>query len=229
MNKNNNSNFDNLFESKNGLSQLFIFIGRSGRGKSHLVKYILTDRLSRNKWNFGLVFTQSKYNRDFDFLPDDKVIPYDEEVLKKYVNNLKRIKEKNGKVPESFIVMDDLQGMLNNQTNFMINFLSTYRHINVNLLICVQYLGSRNAISPQVREQVSHAIIFQSRTKRTLDNLYESFCGLFDSFEQFKQYFLNSTKEKYSAMLYSEHIDELEDNYKIIKAPKDFPKIKFDF
>jgi len=188
MNKNNNSNFDNLFESKNGLSQLFILIGRSGRGKSHLVKYILTDRLSRNKWNFGLVFTQSKYNRDFDFLPDDKVIPYDEEVLKKYVNNLKRIKEKNGKVPESFIVMDDLQGMLNNQTNFMINFLSTYRHINVNLLICVQYLGSRNAISPQVREQVSHAIIFQSRTRRTLDNLYESFCGLFDTFDEFKQF-----------------------------------------
>ena len=163
------------------------------------------------------------------FLPDDKVMKYDEEILKKYVNNLKRIKEKKGSVPESFIVMDDLQGVLNNQTNFMINFLSTYRHININLLICIQYLGSKNAISPQVREQTSHAILFQSRTRRTLENLYESFGGLFPTFEEFKQHFLSVTKEKYVAMVYSEAVDELEDNYVGVKCPTDYPKIKFKF
>jgi hypothetical protein len=71
--------------------------------------------------------------------------------------------------------------------------------------------------------------MFQSRTRRTLENLYESYGGLFDKLEDFKQFFLNATIEKYSAMLYSERIDFLEDNYQTIMAPADYPKMEFKF
>ena len=80
---------DTLFNAPDGLAQMFVMIGKSGRGKSCFTRYLLTDRLSRSKWKFGLVFG------DFSFLPDKRVIEgYNEDVLRKYIDNLRQICEK---------------------------------------------------------------------------------------------------------------------------------------
>ena len=44
------STTDELFNPKNGLAQLFVFVGKGGKGKSHFIRYLLTDRLSRDIW-----------------------------------------------------------------------------------------------------------------------------------------------------------------------------------
>ena len=80
-----------------------------------------------------------------------------------------------------------------------------------------------------MREQTNFAIMFRSRARRTLENLYESYGGLFDTVDDFKQHFFNATKVKYSAMLYSEDIDDVDENYITIQAPAEVPKIKFKF
>jgi hypothetical protein len=46
------------------------------------------------------------------------------------------------------------------------------------------------------------AFLFNSKGKRTIEALYENFGQLFDSFKEFKEYFLECTKPKYTAMLY---------------------------
>lgn len=223
-------NTDNIFDSKNGLAQMIVLVGRSGRGKSHLMRYLLTDMFSRGKLKFGLVFTKTKYNNDYDFLPSNRVIEgFDEGKLETYFNNLKKIKESKKKVPPNFIIFDDLQGVLTNQTRFMINFLATHRHLNITVFTAVQYLGSSNSVNPLAREQTSLAILFQSRTRRTLENIYNAWGGLFPTFDEFKDHFLTATQEKYTAMVYSEHVDNIEDNYISIQAPADFPKIEFKF
>lgn len=233
--KNNNKTkdqrvIDRLFDDGTKSAKLFVLIGKSFRGKSYLMRYILTDWLSTGKVKFGLVFCKTTFNNDFtSFLPQDKVIEgYNEEILKKYVENIKNIIKNNGSIPPSFIVFDDLSGVLNGSDWFN-NFVCTFRHFNIHIFIATQYLTGRNAVSTVMREQTNFAIMFQSRTKNTLDNLYKNFGGLFPSFEDFKEYFLQATKQQYTAMLYSEHIDELEDNYKTIIGPADFPKMKFDF
>jgi hypothetical protein len=154
---------------------------------------------------------------------------YNEDILRKYIDNLRQICEKKGSIEPNFLVFDDLSGVLNNSTDWMTNFFSTFRHTNTNVMICNQYLTGRNAISPLMREQTNYCIMFQSRTRRTLENLYESYGGLFDTLKEFKEFFLNATIEKYSAMLYSERIDFLEDNYQTIMAPADYPKMQFKF
>lgn len=189
------------------------------------------NKLLSKEWTFGLVFVKTKFNNDYtSFLPDKRIFEgYKEEVLQKYVANIKTIVEQKGKAPPSFIIFDDLIGVLNNASDWFNNFIATFRHYNINIFICVQYLTGKKAISPIMREQTNFAILFQSRTRRTLENLYENYGGLFDSLEDFKQHFFNATKEKYSATLYSEAIDDREENYITIKAPENVPKMKFDF
>ncbi len=223
---------DELFDPPDGLAQMWVCVAKSGKGKSYFVRYLLTDRLSTGRWKYGLVFTRTKFNGDYDFLPDNRVIEgYNENILRRYMNNLRKIAKEKGKesLPHNFIVFDDLQGVLNNQTNWFNNFLATFRHTNTNLIVCNQYLSGKNAVSPIAREQTNYAVMFKSRTRRTLENLYESYGGLFPKFNDFKSYFMAATEQKYTAMLYSERVDELENNYITIQAPEDYPKMQFKF
>lgn len=225
MTRNINSLFDN-----GGRAMVCILVGKSFRGKSHLLRYLITDRMLSGKLKFGLVFTGTRYNSDYDFLPSDKIFEgYNEDVLKKYVDNLKAIKKQKGEVPPNFIIFDDLVGMLNNQTDFFMNFITTARHLNTNIFICVQYLTGKKAISTTMRAQTTHAIMFKPRMKNTIENLYNSFGGMFESVQDFKKHFLETTKEQYCAMLYRESEDDMNKNYICIKAPADYPKINFKF
>jgi hypothetical protein len=222
-------NIDKLFDN-DGRALMCIFCGKSFRGKSHFLRYLITDRMLSKKLEFGLVFTGTKYNTDYDFFPDDKVFEgYNEEVLKKYVDNLKAIKKKEGEVPPSFIIFDDLVGVLNNQTDFFMNFITTARHLNINIFVCVQYLTGKKAISTTMRAQTTHAVLFKPRMKNTIENLYRSFGGLFENEKEFKDHFMKITKEPYCGMLYLEHEDNMDKNYICVKAPAEYPKIDFDF
>ena len=223
------SNIDRLFDN-DGKPTFIVLVGKSMKGKSHMMKYLLTDRFLKGKLKFGLVFSKTKFNNDFDMFPEKSLKEgYNEEILIKYVANLKKIREKDGKVEANVIIYDDCSGILTNGTPFFNNFMCTARHYNTSIFIAVQYLCGRNAISPVMREQTSHCIMFNSRTLRTLENLFSSFGGLFDSFEAFKSYFMQATKEPYTAMLYLESIDDIDKNYITIQAPKDYKQIKLDY
>jgi hypothetical protein len=64
-------------------------------GKSYLVKYLLNELFKSKKLKYGIVFIGSKYNGDFDFLPQHYVYSrFDENVLKRLYNlQIKAIKK----------------------------------------------------------------------------------------------------------------------------------------
>ncbi len=222
---------DKLFSDPSGNAHLYIFSGKSQKGKSHLIKYMLYDRFKNAGWKYGLVFCKTKFNHDYDFLPDNRVIEgYDEEILKKYIENLRKKMRSGGKnaVKPNFIIFEDICGILKG-SDFFNNFITMYRHTNTNIIISVQYLTGRNAISPILREQTTHCFIFDTKTKRTLKNLYDSYGQLFDHEDDFKEYLRANTSEKYACVLYIERIDDINNNYIPIKAPKDLPKHELKF
>lgn len=220
---------EELFANE-GRPYLMVMIGKSFRGKSYMLRYILTHHLASGKLKFGMVFTNTPFTGDYNFLPKDIVRDgYDETILAQYIGNLRRIRETNGYVEPNFIVFDDLVGVLDNQTKFFSNWITTFRHTNTYVYIAVQYLTGRNSISPVMREQTDYAIIFKSRTQQTLDALYNSYGGMFPSVTAFNKYLQSATHGKYIAVLYSEHEDDIGENYKAISAPDDYQKIKFEF
>lgn len=213
--------------------QLFVFVGKSERGKTHFIRWLVQDQMTRphKPLKFGLVFVKTKFKHSYSFVPDDRVIQgYDEEILRKYVENLEAIYEEEGSLPPNFIIFDDLVGILNNQTQWFINFISTYRHFNISIFIAVQYLTGRHAVSPIMREQTTFAIMFNSKTHRTIQNLWEAFGQLFETVKEFREYLFSNTEPKtvgpYVCLVYKEAEDEVEKNYIPMRAPARVPKLK---
>ena len=86
------------------------------------------------------------------------------------------------------------------------------------MFYCFQYIYGRGS-TPVLRECTTLAFLFNSKGKRTLEALFENFGQLFDSFQEFKDYYLECTKEKYTAMLYIQDVENRDENYLQYKAP----------
>lgn len=225
-----------MFEPKDASAgQLFVLVGKSEKGKTHFLKWLLYKGLTRARapFLFGLIFVRTKFKLSYRFHPESegnvKVMEgFNLDVLKQYVCNLEKRYKAQGYVEPSFIVFDDLVGVLNNEDSWFQNFIGTYRHFNITLFIAVQYLTGRKSISPIMREQTTAAIMFNSKVKRTMVNLYENYGQLFDTQREFDEHMAEMTEEgqrgtRHACCIYFEAIDDIRNNYMSWLAPKDLP------
>ena len=197
--------------------QVVTCIGKPKRGKSYAVRWmIMKQTLEKKHFKYGIVFTKTgKFSKDYNYLPDEYVFEdYDPEVLQAYLDG---IKEQKTIVP-SFIIFDDIQGVLDSSDPVLTSLIACHRHYKVSLFFCFQYIYGRGS-TPVLRECTTIAILFNSKGDRTLRALYENFGQLFDDYKSFKDYFLNLTSEDFVAMLYLQDIDDINDNYLYFKSP----------
>ena len=219
-------NSDMFMQKDPTAGQLFVFVGKSERGKTHFIRFLLQDQMTRRylPLQWGLVFVRTKFKHSYDFVPNERVFQgYNEDVLKKYVANLEGMYRERGHLPPSFLVFDDLVGILTNQTNWFTNFISTYRHYNITIIVAVQYLTGRNAISPIMREQTTYALMFRSGTAKTIQNLYESYGQMFPTKNDFQDYLMRNTEPTvvgpYVCIVYIDNEDDITKNYIPVRAP----------
>ena len=210
--------------------KVVVCVGKPRMGKSNMVKYLLLKNMLNKKiFKFGIVFTRTKFNDDYDYIPEKYIYTeYKPEILKKYMNGLEKLKKKTGSIPPNFVVMDDQQGLLNRQDSILTNFVSSHRHFSCSFFANFQYLFGA---SPLLRECTTNAIMFRSVGLRTINGLFENFGMLWDNVQEFKEYFHKNTQKKYTAIMYEQKINEKDDNYKRIKAPnmKIFKNIKLQY
>ena len=221
-----------IFNPCDGFAQMYVLVGKSLKGKSHFVKWLVYHKFGagKPKWKFGLVFVRTKFNHGYNFLPENSIVQgYDQDVLERYVEQLEKIIASEGSVGPNFIIFDDLVGILSNQNQWFINWISTHRHFNTNVVIAVQYLTGKNAISPIMREQTSVAMLFNSKTRRTVENLYESYGQLFPTLREFQDYYQQATAEPYVCMVYMEHEDDIHKNYLRMRAPAKHPTYDIEY
>ena len=132
------------------------------------------------------------------------------------MDGLKKLDE--SELQPSFIIFDDIQGVLSGHDPVLTALNACHRHFKITVLYCFQYIYGRGS-TPVLRECTTMAFLFNSKGKRTLEALYENFGQLFDTFNEFKEYYLACTKPKHTAMLYMQNVDEKEENYLQYKAP----------
>ena len=225
-----NFNWDNDIDLS-GKAKCLLFVGACGKGKSNALRWLLSRNLIKRRFfKFGLVFTNTKYSDEYNFLPDKYVIEgYNEDILRKYIDKLGKYKKKHGYVPPNFVVFEDLIGMLRKQDPFLISFFGTHRHISCHVALLTQHCNTGS--STLLREICTHCFAWNSKQMNTMESIWVNFGQLFENFEHFKQNFLDITKEPYSAMLYLQENDELDDNYFIFKAPDmtKFKKIRVEY
>lgn len=210
--------------------QVIVCIGRPKQGKSNAVKYLLLkNMINKDVFKFGIVFTRTKFNEGYDYIPEKYIYTeYKPEILKKYMDGLEELKKKKGKIPTNFIIFDDQQGLLNRNDPTLTNFVASHRHYNTTCFFCFQYLYGA---SPLLRECTTYALMFRSFNHRTINGLYENFGQLFESEKEFKKYFLKNTKKIYTALLYDQSKAKLKKNYLRFKAPNmdNYKDFKLDY
>ncbi len=136
-------------------------------------------------YKFGLVMTGSKWNGDFDFLPDTIVWEgYDEEKFEQYLETLKKraeeLKAKGKKLPMSFVIFDDLLGQLSNSDLFK-SFISRFRQYNLTLMIATQYAAEGKGCSTVLRACTDVSFMFPSLMANQVDAMHRAWGGWFKS------------------------------------------------
>lgn len=200
-----------------------LLCGKPRKGKTNCIRFLIQkhslDRFQGcAKFEFGICFVRTKFNHDYDFLPDEYVYEgYDQEVLEQYLNGIQESVAQGNKAPANFVIFDDLIGLLSKNDPFLINFFGLHRHTNTTILLATQHLKS--GASTTLREVCTHAVIFNSKTFNTITSLYENFGGLFPNLEEFKKCLQETTAEPYTAMLYMQDEDNMNKNYVKFKCP----------
>ena len=231
------------------LPSCFLIAGKPKKGKSHFIKWFLYDNMlgdtpDSKKFKYGIVMANHASIGEYNFLPRNVLFEgYNEYSLKFYINglvernnSLNEVAGNNGNIKvliePNFVILDDLVGLLSSNSEWFISFVTTFRKTNTTIIIATQYLNKN--ISPTIRECINYAILFNTKTARSLKAMFDAFGGLFESFVQFKEHFFNITKKTdtmfFPAMLYYELEEDISMNYLQIEAPKDLPtvNIKFD-
>lgn len=207
--------------------QICVCIGKPKRGKTYTTFWMILKHTvdPRSKiFKYGIVFSQTaNFNHDYDYIPEKYIYEgYNPEILQQYLDGIKKQKH----IQPSFIIFDDIQGLLNSQDPVLNSLIACHRHYKISLFFNFQAITGHHASFPLLRDCATIAIVFNAKGERTLRALYENFGQLFDDFQSFKKYFLDLTSEQFVAMLYLQDVDNIEDNYLYFKCPPNMNKFK---
>lgn len=198
---------------------VLLLVGKPGKGKSNAIKwFILKHTLNDKLYKFGIVFTRTKFNEDYNYIDQNFVYDnYSGDVLKSYLDKLQQQKMQKQEIPRNFVIFDDLIGLLSKSDPFLTNFFGTHRHTNTDIYLATQHL--KTGASTTLREITTYAVLFGSRQKNTIEALFENFGQLFDDIQSFKEHYFNVTSEPFTAMLYDNRNEDIDSNYLSFKAP----------
>lgn len=215
---------------------LVLFNSKPGGGKSHALRYLMY----RNQRRFahGIAFSKSafrpgnlEYVPNFTGVGEDKDrylnfkhMVFNEQVLREFLDGQARYPE--GERPLGFIIFDDDisdKNMWN--CSAMIDAVTMYRHYNIVLFICVQYI---NKVSTTVRECASQVALFKMDSKRSIEAAYDSYGQEFEDADQFKKWLFEATQPA------TEHKfawkDKMNDRPWIVaRAPEVIPPFRLDY
>lgn len=103
-------------------------------------------------------------------------------------------------IPRTFLWMDDV-GMnesFRNDRHF-VGLLSVARHKRLSVCLCYHSLSSGHTLSPFLRQNVTHTLLFRVTNEKLLESVYEeliSMTGHFQRFREFKQIYNQHTCSK---------------------------------
>ena len=200
------------------MPSLCIINAPQGRGKSHLIKYILHEL--EPQLDFGIVFTNTSFNEEnYDFIDRKYIHPnYNEDVLKSFMSICSGL-IKRGVKKNAFVILDDVLGDRLNASQFL-KLCTQLRHYNIYCIVSTQY---SNAIPSNIRANAMYVVIFHQDTQRSLHALYDSYGQRFENFNAFKNYIMKRLGDHKFIFIDKKITGSIEDVFKIYKAPAKIP------
>lgn len=185
-------------------SPILLCIGQKGGGKSFRVMTMLMWLLHNNVFDqYFLVLPTYFYEaaNSYAWLKPfaDKVFIAREYSAEFSDAILKRPDESMAPhlIPRSFLWLDDV-GMNEDfrSDRSFVGLLSVARHKRLSVCLCYHSLTSGHTLSPFLRQNVTHTLLFRVTNEKLLENVYEelvSMTGLFPRFREFKHVYNQHT------------------------------------
>lgn len=188
-------------------SPILLCIGQKGGGKSFRVMSILMWLIHNNVFDqYFLILPTYFYeaSNSYAWLKPfaDKVF-----IAREYTPDfsdafLKRPDETMAPhlIPRTFLWMDDV-GMNEDfrSDRSFVGLLSVARHKRISACLCYHSLTSGHTLSPFLRQNVTHTLLFRVTNEKLLENVYEelvSMTGIFPRFREFKYAYNQHTISK---------------------------------
>jgi hypothetical protein len=186
-----------------------VIIAKRGSGKSYVCRAILK---KYSHIPIGIVISPTDRMNSFygTFIPDSYVYyEYNTDIITRLLSRQKKmIKKKQEKKllgkkidSRSYIIMDDC---LSSKTSWMKDqpikeLLFNGRHYEIMYILIMQFpLG----ITPEMRSQFDYIFLLAEDIYSNLKRLYDHYCGMFPTFDSFRQVFSQLTAN-YGSMVIS--------------------------
>lgn len=152
-----------------------LLIGRRRTGKSFLTRWILYNK--RKVFPFGLVMTQTKYNKFWSTYINKNSVwgDYSGITLGRLVQRQAVLVNENkwGADPRIFVVLDDLAADTQLRYDYMLRSFFYYgRHLKAFVVVTAQWFKS---LAPGCRENADYIFLFGMTNINELDAIYEEY------------------------------------------------------
>lgn len=152
-----------------------ILIGRRRTGKSFLTRWILYNK--RKVFPFGLVMTQTKYNKFWSTYINENSVwgDYSALALGRLIQRQAFLAKNNvyGVDPRVFVVLDDLAADSQLRYDYMLRAFFYYgRHLKAFVVVTSQWFKS---LAPGCRENADYIFLFGMTNINELEAIYEEY------------------------------------------------------
>ncbi len=200
-----------------------IINGKSGSGKSHVLRYIMREISKSDKpFDYGVVMSNTAWEGSFDYIPKKYIYEdFNEDVIKNLIklqkNNLEKKIQK-----QAFIILDDCCSE-NEFTNNVIKKLFVMgRHYNISTILTTQYV---HLVPPVLRSNSFYNLFFNiGEGYRELQSVYQAYGGRFTSYSDFKEFYYNNIRCHKFIMWNCQ-----KDNYQVYRVPQKIPYFKLSY
>jgi hypothetical protein len=177
-------------------SPILLCLGQKGGGKSFRTMTILMWLLRNNVFDqYFLVLPTFLYEATNSYA---WLKPFQEKVFicREYTPEMSAafLQRKDESVPpheipRTFLWLDDV-GMnetFRNDRHF-VGLLSIARHKRLSVCLCYHSLTSGHTLSPFLRQNVTHTLLFRVTNEKLLESIYEELISMTGQFERFKEF-----------------------------------------
>jgi hypothetical protein len=215
----NDLEFDNYHESEflkdnTKTGRMILSLGKKNSGKSYLMmaylKYVLYHKVYE-AIHFVCPIFSGEQNNSYDFLKTQKHIL----IYKHYSEAVSKAVDKSRQTKHTLFMIDDATSelMQNNDQTF-IHLICTTRHYK-GLTLWANVHSCKRILTPAVRQNIDNLFIYHIPNIKLLNDIYDEYLSLlFESFKDFKIFYVKTLDEEHSCIFYSTHIKGIDSSVK---------------
>lgn len=180
-----------------GDGRVCLLVGKRNTGKSVLAKDLL---FYKRHLPAGIVMSGTEEGNGWysGWVPDSFIYnDFDKGVVTKLIDRQKRMC-KYGKAKNVFLVLDDcLYDKRLLREKCMRNLFMNGRHFKIFMLLTAQYMMD---VPPEIRTQIDYVFVLRENILQNRKRLYDTFFGIFPSFDVFCQV-MDKCTENYECLV----------------------------